>query len=173
MRFTPIAIASRTLGMLMLAACSGVARAQDLPIVSYSIEQTYPPESRVLKVDFYRFVGKTLHFRVEAKVRADPANDRELVADSSSCPAVLVQLSALRNIELPSLLLPDDPAKERQAMTQVDGPEYAIKVNGQFLKEGVTGDLRLNAGLGSPVAAWIDATEAALKPCWTPVRKAD
>lgn len=48
-----------------------------------------------------------------------------------------------------------------------DGTDYVIEIRGQFVKEHAAGEFHINGNFDSPVATWVNATEEALKPCWS------
>jgi hypothetical protein len=83
-------------------------------------------------------------------------------ASTRSCPAARRQLEALEDLPLPH---PDVPGigDETRIMT-LDGASYRLE--GEALYGPNSAEMRVESNVGTPLAHWIDATLAALMPCW-------
>ncbi len=83
--------------------------------------------------------------------------------DSRTCPAVRDSLAKLSALTAPRLAPPG--FAPRPTMMMMDGVDYSLTVPA----EDRSGASRLTwtSNVGTPLAAWVDATLAALVACWT------
>jgi hypothetical protein len=82
-------------------------------------------------------------------------------ADSTTCPAVRSVIVSMRNIKMPSPApygLPD-----QSTTITMDGTGYFLTAP----SSDNMGKLTISSNIGSPLAAWIDASFGKLEPCWT------
>lgn len=81
------------------------------------------------------------------------------------CPAARAVLESLEQLAMPA---PDVPGTGRDAGTIVlDGVGYSLEARA-IHADGQSGHVRLTGNVGSPLARWAQAMEAALAPCWQP-----
>lgn len=82
-------------------------------------------------------------------------------ADSANCPAVRTVIASMRDIKMPT---PAPPGVSGEAITiTLDGAGYSLSAP----SSDNMGRLTIRSNIGSPLAAWIDASLQQLEPCWT------
>lgn len=82
-------------------------------------------------------------------------------ADSANCPAVRSVIASMRDIKMPT---PAPPGVPGEAITiTVDGAGYSLTAP----SSDSMGKLTIRSNIGSPLAAWVDASLQQLAPCWT------
>lgn len=93
---------------------------------------------------------------------------RVVWADTRSCPGSVDQLRALQRLRMPQ---PDVPRiDEGVAANEIilDGATYSLRMDGAWQGRnnfnGTT--LAIASNVGTPLAQWVDAMLATLKPCW-------
>lgn len=84
-------------------------------------------------------------------------------ADSRTCPALRPVLDALRAVVAPH---PQVPGIDPYGDIILDGVGYRLKTMARF-PNGQDGDLSYSSNVGTPLAAWIDRSLAALARCWS------
>lgn len=81
-------------------------------------------------------------------------------ADSATCPAIRTIVMSMRSIKMPS---PAPYGVSTQSMTlTLDGTLYSFAAP----SSDNMGKVTISSNVGSPVAAWIDASLKQLAPCW-------
>lgn len=81
-------------------------------------------------------------------------------ADSATCPAIRTIVMSMRSIKMPS---PAPYGVPDQSMTlTLDGTLYSFAAP----SSDNMGKVTISSNVGSPVAAWIDASLKQLAPCW-------
>lgn len=88
-----------------------------------------------------------------------------LWADSRSCPAMRPVLDAMRAVASPH---PQVPGIDPYGDIIVDGAGYRLTATARF-DNGQDGDLTYRSNIGTPLAAWVDKSLAALARCWSAV----
>lgn len=81
------------------------------------------------------------------------------------CPAARAALKSLEQLAMPA---PDIPGiGHHVGVIVLDGVGYSLEA-GTIHADGQSGQARLTGNVGSPLARWAQAMEAALAPCWQP-----
>ncbi|MFD1951770.1 hypothetical protein ACFSGX_13430 [Sphingomonas arantia] len=81
-------------------------------------------------------------------------------ADSATCPAVRSVIASMTSIKMPSPAPYGVPGE--QMMITVDGTGYSLTAP----SSDNMGEITISSNVGSPLAAWIDASFKQLAPCW-------
>ncbi|WP_010184185.1 hypothetical protein [Sphingomonas sp. PAMC 26605] len=84
-------------------------------------------------------------------------------ADSRSCPAMRPVLDAMRAVALPN---PRVPGIDSDGDIIMDGAGYRLTTMARFA-DGQDGELGYSSNVGTPLAAWVDHSLAALARCWS------
>lgn len=84
-------------------------------------------------------------------------------ADSRTCPAMRPVLDTMRALESPH---PQVPGIDPYGDIILDGAGYRLTVRARFAN-GQDGDLTYSSNVGTPLAAWVGRSLAALAPCWS------
>lgn len=84
--------------------------------------------------------------------------------DSRTCPAVRGALVALQSLPMPR----PAPYGLGGDNTDIilDGVSYSLRIPAAYGRQGA--QLMLSSNVGTPLAAWVEASFAALEPCWSP-----
>jgi hypothetical protein len=96
-----------------------------------------------------RFTRRTLDGNLEVKW-----------TDSATCPAAPSVIASMQNIKMPSLA-PYGVSSESMVIT-LDGTGYSLTAP----SSDNMGKITISSNVGSPLAAWIDATFKKLESCW-------
>lgn len=81
------------------------------------------------------------------------------------CPAARAVLESLEQLAMPA---PDVPGTGRAVgVIVLDGVGYSLEARA-IHADSQSGQVRLTGNVGSPLARWAQAMEAALAPCWQP-----
>ncbi|WP_156479367.1 hypothetical protein [Sphingobium herbicidovorans] len=84
-------------------------------------------------------------------------------ADSNSCPAMRAVIGEMKRIEP---LQPDPPGfQDGDILLTMDGTSYALEGPGRF-QDSHVGKFKMEANVGTPLAAWAQRVEQTLAPCW-------
>ncbi len=84
-------------------------------------------------------------------------------ADSRSCPAMRQVLDTMRALASPH---PQVPGIDPYGDIILDGTGYRLTTKARFAG-GCDGHLTYSSNIGTPLAAWVDRSLAALAPCWS------
>jgi hypothetical protein len=89
--------------------------------------------------------------------------DEVLWADSRTCAAMRPVLVAMQDVPMPR---PSVPGLDKNDINIVlDGADYRLRVPGRFGAGGA--QLEISSNVGTPLAAWVGRSLAALEPCWS------
>lgn len=89
--------------------------------------------------------------------------------DSRACPALRGVLLDMRQLPRPVIAVPG--MEDAPLPLTLDGVDYRLSTTAHYASGGV--ELSFNSNVGSPLAAWVEASLRSLDRCWTatvPVR---
>jgi hypothetical protein len=89
-------------------------------------------------------------------------------ADAATCPVLADQLGELTRLQAPAIQVPG-LGGPRELSLVMDGTSYRLWARwGVYPATNASGDVEMTGNTDTPLAAWTDATAAALQPCWRP-----
>ncbi|MET0271587.1 MAG: hypothetical protein ABW360_01210 [Phenylobacterium sp.] len=89
-------------------------------------------------------------------------------ADGAACPALIDRLGEMTRLRAPGVQVPG-LGGPRDLNVVMDGTSYRLWARwGAYPDTNASGDVEMSGNVDTPLAAWTDATVAALQPCWRP-----
>ncbi len=145
---------------LLLAALAAAQPVMDCDTISFSRSPALRRSSEQVGICNDPDSTPTARHHLFRRTTTNP--ERITYASTRTCPAARAQLEALERLELP---VPDVPGlgNDLQVIT-MDGAGYRLRANALYGQHGA--DIAVGSNIGTPLARWIDATLAALAPCW-------
>ena len=131
------------------------------PVIAVRMDRSHTPRAETLDVFALPGHGASPRYAVR---RVDLLDGRQTVmqwADSTTCPGLIPRLKAISSVRV-GFASPLDP----HGLVVLDGTFISVRTKARAREPDAYGYLEAFGNFG-PWVDWAEATEAALKPCWS------
>lgn len=157
---------------MLSASSSGAAekeaRVVELPLGSFSANRDGVRPSSKVQVAIVLVIeeGNMRHIRLDRSISEMGAPVKAGSSDSRTCPAVLEQMSKVKDLPMPTLVAPS-AQEARRGQIMLHPTVYTLVMHGHESASDTDALVEITANSGSPVALWVDDTLSVLERCWS------